>query len=176
ALQTLSLSSNRLTTLSPLLTHLSAPRLQTLDLSANRLTGPLPLLRRPHAFPNLSALLARDNRFSARLDQSMIEGLATVNLSCNDLEALDPGIGLLWCGLEGDDYDEGVVREVGEGGGSEGGGKVERRLRHLDVGSNAFRVPGIRVLERGTEGLCRWLRERMPDPAAASSDGAAAAS
>ncbi|KAI7181581.1 L domain-like protein [Hortaea werneckii] len=176
ALQTLSLSSNRLTTLSPLLTHLSAPRLQTLDLSANRLTGPLPLLRRPHAFPNLSALLARDNRFSARLDQSMIEGLATVNLSCNDLEALDPGIGLLWCGLEGDDYDEGVVREVGEGGGSEGGGKVDRRLRHLDVGSNAFRVPGIRVLERGTEGLCRWLRERMPDPAAASSDGAAAAS
>ncbi|KAI7082268.1 L domain-like protein [Hortaea werneckii] len=169
ALQTLSLSSNRLTTLSPLLTHLSAPRLQTLDLSANRLTGPLPLLRRPHAFPNLSALLARDNRFSARLDQSMIEGLATVNLSCNDLEALDPGIGLLWCGLEGDDYDEGVVREVGEGGGSEGGGKVERRLRHLDVGSNAFRVPGIRVLERGTEGLCRWLRERMPDPAAAAS-------
>ncbi|KAI7485179.1 L domain-like protein [Hortaea werneckii] len=157
ALQTLSLSSCRLTSLSPLLTHLSAPHLQTLDLSANRLTGPLPFLRRPHAFPNLSTLLARDNRFSFRLDRRMIEGLATVNLSCNDLEALDPGIGLLWCGLE----DDGEVDE-------DGGGSVERRLRHLDVGSNAFRVPGIRVLERGTEGLCRWLRERIPDPAAST--------
>ncbi|KAI7200649.1 L domain-like protein [Hortaea werneckii] len=159
ALQDLHLTSCRLTTLSPLQTLLSAPRLQTLDLSANRLTGPLPLLRHPDAFPNLTTLLAKDNRFSSRLERRMLEGLTTVNLACNDLDALDPGIGALWCGLEGDD-------EEVEGGGGEG--KVERRLRHLDVASNAFRVPGMRVLERGTEGLCRWLRERVPDVSSAA--------
>ncbi|KAI7158509.1 L domain-like protein [Hortaea werneckii] len=164
ALQDLHLTSCRLTTLSPLQTLLSAPRLQTLDLSANRLTGPLPLLRHPDAFPNLNTLLAKDNRFSSRLERRMIEGLTTVNLACNDLDALDPGIGALWCGLEGDDED------VGEDGGDEGG-KVERRLRHLDVASNAFRVPGMRVLERGTEGLCRWLRERVPDASSAAANG-----
>lgn len=91
----------------------------------------------------------------------MLEGLTTVSLACNDLDALDPGIGALWCGL-GDD-------EEVEGGGGEG--KVERRLRHLDVASNAFRVPGMRVLERGTEGLCRWLRERVPDASSSAANG-----
>ncbi|GAB1741000.1 hypothetical protein NU219Hw_g6254t1 [Hortaea werneckii] len=156
ALQDLHLTSCRLTTLSPLQTLLSAPRLQTLDLSANRLTGPLPLLRHDDAFPNLTTLLAKDNRFSSRLERRMIEGLTTVNLACNDLDGLDPALGGLWCGL-GDD--------------EEGAEKVERRLRHLDVASNAFRVPGMRVLERGTEGLCRWLRERVPDAASSAANG-----
>jgi len=30
------------------------------------------------------------------------------------------------------------------------------------VGSNAFRVPGYRVLEKGTEATTRWLRDRLP--------------
>ncbi|RMY46733.1 hypothetical protein D0863_15786 [Hortaea werneckii] len=158
-LQDLSLASCRLTTLDPLTSLLSAPHLHTLNLSANRLAGPLPVLRHANAFPNLTTLLARDNRFCSRLERRMLQGLTTVDLSCNDLSGLDPEIGWLWGGLQDDDEDMGEVVVV------------ERCLRHLDVGSNAFRVPGMRVLERGTEGLCRWLRERIPAPAPSSEGG-----
>ncbi|KAI7356328.1 L domain-like protein [Hortaea werneckii] len=160
-LQDLSLASCRLTTLDPLTSLLSAPHLHTLNLSANRLAGPLPILRHANAFPNLTSLLARDNRFASRLERRMLQGLTTVDLSCNDLSGLDPEIGWLWCGLSDQDDDEGMGEVVVE----------ERCLRHLDVGSNAFRVPGLRVLERGTEGLCRWLRERIPAPAPSSEGG-----
>ncbi|KAI7475231.1 L domain-like protein [Hortaea werneckii] len=159
-LQDLSLASCRLTTLDPLTSLLSAPNLHTLNLSANRLAGPLPILRHANAFPNLTTLLARDNRFASRLERRMLQGLTTVDLSCNDLSGLDPEIGQLWCGLQDDEGD--VSEEVVV---------VEKCLRHLDVGSNAFRVPGMRVLERGTEGLCRWLRERIPAPAPSDEGG-----
>ncbi|KAI7055327.1 hypothetical protein KC352_g44605, partial [Hortaea werneckii] len=104
-LQDLSLASCRLTTLDPLTSLLSAPNLHTLNLSANRLAGPLPILRHANAFPNLTTLLARDNRFASRLERRMLQGLTTVDLSCNDLSGLDPEIGQLWCGLQDDEGD-----------------------------------------------------------------------
>ena len=58
----------------------------------------------------------------------------TVNLSSNNIESLPAEIGLLW--------DEG--------------------LRNLEVGSNAFRVPNYRILEKGTEATLRYLRDKLP--------------
>jgi Leucine-rich repeat (LRR) protein len=128
----LNLASNHLATLEPLLHNLDAPKLSTLDLSANRLTGVLPALRFP--FPQLTHLLAADNQL-VELPPISLRGLRIANLSNNDVEALDPQIGLLW----------------------------EDGLKTLDVAGNKFRVPGWRVLEKGTESVMAWLRDRIPE-------------
>ena len=85
------------------------------------------------AFPHLTTFLARDNRFSD-ISVQELQGLQTVNLASNNLQQLPAEIGLLW---------------------SEG-------LKSFEVGSNDFRVPGYRVLEKGTEATLRWLRDRLP--------------
>jgi len=85
------------------------------------------------AFPLLTTLLAGDNRFSEITPESL-QGLQTANLASNNLQALPAEIGLLW----------------------------HEGLKNFEVGSNAFRVPGYRVLEKGTEATLRWLRDRMP--------------
>lgn len=84
-------------------------------------------------YPAVTTLFAGDNKFSA-VSVDALRGLQTVNLQSNDLEQLPAEIGLLW--------DEG--------------------LRSLEVGSNAFRVPNYRVLEKGTEVVMKWLRNRIP--------------
>lgn len=85
------------------------------------------------AYPQLSTLFASDNRMTA-ISADALRGLHTVNLSSNDIEQLPAEVGLLW--------DEG--------------------LRSFEVGSNAFRVPNYRLLEKGTEATMRWLRDRLP--------------
>lgn len=85
------------------------------------------------AFPHLTTLLAGDNKFST-ITAETLHGLVTVNLASNDLQQLPAEIGLLW----------------------------HEGLRSFEVGSNAFRVPGYRVLEKGTEATLRWLRDRLP--------------
>ncbi|KAH9817397.1 leucine-rich repeat-containing protein 40-like [Teratosphaeria destructans] len=84
-------------------------------------------------YPSLTTLFAADNKFTS-LTADALQGLMTVSLASNELHSLPAEVGLLW--------DEG--------------------LRNLDVSSNAFRVPNYRVLERGTEAVMRWLRERLP--------------
>ena len=84
-------------------------------------------------FPNLITLLAGDNRFS-EITPEALHGLTTVNLASNNLQSLPAEIGLLW----------------------------HEGLKSFEVGSNAFRVPGYRVLEKGTEATLRWLRDRIP--------------
>ena len=86
-----------------------------------------------NTYPELTMLVADDNAFSA-ISVEALQGLHTVNVAGNAIDKLPAEIGLLW--------DEG--------------------LRHLDVSRNAFGVPGYRVLEKGTEDLCRWLKERLP--------------
>ncbi|KAI9827839.1 MAG: hypothetical protein M1832_004328 [Thelocarpon impressellum] len=127
-LQTLNLSGNGLTTLEPLTAHLTAPKLDTLDVSCNGLTQ-LPALKR--AFPALSTLLASDNAI-AELTLEAARGLRALNLQNNNLDALNPRLGL----LEG--------------------------LQMLEVRGNRFRVPGWRVLEQGTTALKEWLKGRVP--------------
>jgi Leucine-rich repeat (LRR) protein len=84
-------------------------------------------------FPHLTTLLAGDNRFS-EITPEALQGLTTANLASNNLQSLPAEIGLLW----------------------------HEGLKSFEVGSNAFRVPGYRVLEKGTEATLRWLRDRMP--------------
>lgn len=84
-------------------------------------------------YPALTTLLASDNKFMSLTAESL-RGLHTVNLASNNIAQLPAEVGLLW----------------------------HEGLRSLEVGSNAFRVPNYRVLEKGTEAVCRWLRDRLP--------------
>jgi Leucine-rich repeat (LRR) protein len=129
-LRELRLTGNKLTSLTHLTTHLSAPTLQTLDISNNRLSGPLPVLR--YVFPGLISLIACDNRIS-EVSVEALTGLKTVNLSNNDIERLEPMIGLL-----------------------------AGTLTALNVEGNKFRVPSYHVLQRGTDTVLAWLRDKVP--------------
>lgn len=92
-----------------------------------------PLPMLRHTLLHLTTLLAGDNRFS-EITSETLQGLQTVNLASNNLQSLPAEIGLLW----------------------------HEGLKSFEVGSNAFRVPGYRVLEKGTEATLRWLRDRLP--------------
>lgn len=137
--------------------NISLPVLQDLNLSKCTLRSLEPLIRFLHApklsslnlnvnrlsgdlpalrttFPDLTTLLASDNKIS-KISVEALRGLQNVNLGSNELESLPAEIGFLW----------------------------EEGLKVLEVGCNAFRVPNYRVLEKGTEGLLRWLRGRVVD-------------
>lgn len=135
ALRELNLASNRISGLVSLTAHLRAPALQKLDASMNRIST-LPAgdaLRT--AFPNLDVLLVANNHLS-ELDPETIRGMRIVDVSNNDIDHLNPRIGLL---------------------GGVGGG-----LERLEAMGNRFRVPRFNILERGTETTLRWLRGRVP--------------
>lgn len=85
-------------------------------------------------YPNLHTLLAGDNKFSS-ISVDALRAFTTVDLASNEIQALPAQVGLLW----------------------------DAGLKHLEIGRNAFRVPGYRVLEKGTEATMRWLRDRIPD-------------
>ena len=85
-------------------------------------------------YPALTTLIANDNRF-VTVTPEALRGLQMVNLSSNDIDKLPAEVGLLW--------DEG--------------------LRNLDVSRNAFRVPNHRLLDKGTEAVMRYLRDRIPE-------------
>ncbi|KAH6616403.1 hypothetical protein C7974DRAFT_318782 [Boeremia exigua] len=129
-LRELRLSNNKLSSLAALTTHLTAPALHTLDLSQNRLTGTLPPLR--SSFPALTTLLAADNALTD-VPAPALAGLKVANLGNNNIERLDPRIGLL----------------AGE-------------LGTLVVEGNRFRVPSYQVLSKGTEAVLLWLRDKVP--------------
>lgn len=131
-LKSLDISSNTITSLVPLTTILHAPLLTLLNISYNRLPS-LPSLPLRITFPSLTTLLASNNNIS-QLEVEVAHGLHVLDLSENAIERLDPRLGLL----------------------------EKEGLRRLLVGGNRFRVPRREVLEKGTEGLLRWLRGRIP--------------
>lgn len=125
-------------TLSSVPLHTLSPLTTTLTLPAlQTLSLPRTSLTGPLApfttlYPKLINLHAPHNAFTT-LKADDIRGCKVVDLSHNALEVLPGEVGLLW--FEG--------------------------LRELGVGGNLFRVPGWRVLERGTEEVCLWLRGRV---------------
>jgi Leucine-rich repeat (LRR) protein len=139
-LRDLRLASNKLTSLTPLTAYLTAPLLITLDVSINRLIGSLPVLQT--SFPSLTTLLASDNRISEVSPESLAN-LRIVNLSNNDIERLEPRIGLLQGTLTG-----------------------------LEVEGNRFRVPNRQVLQKGTDAVLTWLRDKIPRESWQSNDTA----
>ncbi|KAF2998135.1 hypothetical protein E8E13_001306 [Curvularia kusanoi] len=90
-LRELRFSGNRLSSMTSLTSHLTAPALQTIDVSQNRLTGYLPSLR--DFYPALVTLIASDNVI-VDVPADSLYGLKVVNLSNNSIERLDPRIGL----------------------------------------------------------------------------------
>lgn len=136
-LTSLSLASNGLSSLLPLLKSLSAPLLSTLDISHNRLTS-LPPLR--HAFPALTTVLAPENAIED-LDIEAVRGLRVLDVTGNEISHLRPELGLL-------------EEPPEEGGRGEG-------LRELRVGANRFRVPRREVLERGSAAVLAYLRGKV---------------
>ena len=129
-LRELRLSGNKLSSLTPLTAHLTASSLQSLDVSQNRLTGSLPGLR--DSFPALITLIASDNAI-IEVPAESLSGLKIVNLSNNNIERLDPGIGL----------------HTGT-------------LTSLIVEGNKFRVPNYQVLSKGTDAILSWLKDKIP--------------
>jgi Leucine-rich repeat (LRR) protein len=83
-------------------------------------------------FPSLISLLAADNSLSVA-SASSLTGLKIVNLANNDIERLDPQIG-----------------------------RFQGILTSLNVEGNKFRVPSWHMLQKGTESVLGWLRERIP--------------
>ena len=129
-LRELRLSRSKMNSLTPLTAYLSAPSLQSLDVSQNRLTGSLPGLR--NSFPVLITLIASDNAIIDVPAESLL-GLKIVNLSNNNIERLDPHIGL----------------HLGT-------------LTSLIVEGNKFRVPNYQVLSKGTDAILGWLKDKIP--------------
>jgi len=134
SLKELNLASNHITGLGPLISHLRAPALQKLDLSMNRISALPPGSALKAAFPALEVLLISNNHL-VELDPDSIKGMRIVDVMNNDIDHLNPRIGLL--------------------GGSGG-------LERLELTGNRFRVPRFNVIERGTEATLRWLRGRVP--------------
>ena len=132
------------------------PVLQSLDVSSNSLTSldpffahlqspalniidvsynrisVLPKLR--DHFPALQTLLASDNIIQ-ELKVEAVRGLHICDVSRNDIGHLPPRLGLL---------------------GVDGG------LRRLDVSGNKFRVPRWNIVEKGTDVLLSWLKDKIP--------------
>ncbi|KAA8615540.1 Leucine-rich repeat LRR protein [Pyrenophora tritici-repentis] len=139
-LRDLRLASNKITSLTPLTTYLTAPNLVTLDVSINRLSGILPILH--VSFPSLTTLLASDNKIS-EVSVDSLTNLRIVNLGNNDIERLEPRIGLLQGTLTG-----------------------------LEVEGNKFRVPNRQVLQKGTDAVLTWLKDKIPRESWKSADSA----
>ena len=131
SLKSLDLSHNTISSFTPLFEHLDAPKLNELIVSRNRLTS-FPPLR--IAFPSLKIILAAENSI-VELKVESVQGLEVLDVSGNEIEHLEPKLGLL---------------------GEEG-------LRTLLVGANRFRVPRRDVVEKGTGAILAWLKGRIQD-------------
>lgn len=150
----LDLSNNRLTT--TFTDEVSLPALRDLRFAANKLPSLdflLSNLSAPHLttlditanrlsgtlptlrqyFPELTTLLAADNGFEA-ISAQALTGFIHVSLANNSIGRLPPEVGLLWY----------------------------RGLRSCELEGNTFRVPTYATLQRGTEAVMAWLRDKVP--------------
>lgn len=155
-LTSLSLAHNELTSDSFLKDDLELPALRELNLSSNTFNTLAPLIQRLHApvlekldisFNRVTTLpasppirsafpkllvLLASNNTIRELSPESIRGLEVLDCSSNELNTLNSRIGLL------------------------------EDLKKLDVSGNRFKIPKYTVLDKGTEYLLSWLRDRIP--------------
>lgn len=159
SLTSLDLANNKLGKSTFLSAALCLPNLTTLNLTSNALTSLDPLTTHlsaerlatlivpfnrltslpalTTAFKALKKLMVSNNKITA-LDVESVRGLEVLDISSNDLDALPPQLGLL-----------------------------QGQLRTLMVNANKFRVPGWGVLEKGTDEILKWCKNRLPVESAA---------
>ncbi len=149
----LNLSHNKLDSDLYLPGSLDLPHLQKLNLSCNAISTLEPLVTQLFA-PRLSALDISANRLTtlislrlhfpslttlvandntiSELDVECVSGLAAIDLRNNDVGSLPPKLGLL------------------------------SEVKSLDVTGNRFKIPSYAVLQKGTDALMAWLRDKIP--------------
>ncbi|KAI9786111.1 MAG: hypothetical protein M1839_007521 [Geoglossum umbratile] len=133
--------------------ELALPQLRDLNISSNTIASLDPLLLHLSA-PSLEKLDVSFNRVRAipvlrrrfprlitllasdnaieEINVDAMRGLKTADLSSNDIAHLPPRLGLV------------------------------HSIRQLDLRGNRFRVPRYTVLEKGTEAVMGWLRDKVP--------------
>lgn len=152
-LTTLNLSHNALTSDIYMKDEIELPVLKELNLSSNTFSSLSPILRSLSA-PCLEKLDVSFNRLTTlpllraafpmltvvlasnntirEVSAQNVMGLRVLDVGSNELERLDARLGLV--------------------------GTLER----LEVSGNRFRVPKYTILEKGTEAVLAWLRDRIP--------------
>lgn len=153
SLTIIDISHNKLSGDAYLPTKLSLRSLTTFTLQSNGITSLKPLLDNLDA-PKLETLDVSVNRIESiegirptfphltafyardnRIEEipvDSVDGVKTLDLNSNSIKHLPPQLGTV------------------------------ASLRELRVTGNLFRVPRWQVLEKGTEGIMEWLRDRLP--------------
>ncbi|ELR06063.1 hypothetical protein VC83_07332 [Pseudogymnoascus destructans] len=152
-LTTLNMSHNSLTSDTFMKDEIELPALKELNLSSNTFSSLSPILRLLSA-PRLEKLDLSFNRLTTlpflrgafplltavlasnntirEVSAQNVTGLRILDVGSNELERLDARLGLV------------------------------ESLQRLEVSGNRFRVPKHTILEKGTEAVLAWLRDRIP--------------
>ncbi|KAL5354446.1 hypothetical protein ACLOAV_000535 [Pseudogymnoascus australis] len=152
-LTTLNMSHNSLTSDTFMKDEIELPALKELNLSSNTFNSLSPILRLLSA-PRLEKLDVSFNRLTTlpflrgafplltavlasnntirEVSAQNVTGLRVLDVGSNELERLDARLGLV------------------------------ESLHRLEVSGNRFRVPKHTILEKGTEAVLAWLRDRIP--------------
>ncbi|KAH0555776.1 hypothetical protein GP486_006278 [Trichoglossum hirsutum] len=152
-LTSLNLAHNELKADDYLQDQIALPQLRELNISSNTITG-LDLLLDRLLAPSLEKLDVSFNRVRAlpvlrktfprlitllasdnaiaELNVDAMRGLRVVDLSSNDIAHLPPKLGLV------------------------------QSIRQLNLRGNRFRVPRYTILEKGTEAVMTWLKDKVP--------------
>jgi Leucine-rich repeat (LRR) protein len=152
-LTSLSLSHNELTSDTFLKDELDLPVLRELNLSSNTFNSLQPLIRYLNA-PQLTKLDISFNRLTSLPTlRPAFPNLVVVLASNNTVRELYPDAvrGLKILDLQ-DNEINGLNAKLG----------LITGLERLEVKGNRFRVPKWTVLEKGTEYLLGWLRDKIP--------------
>ncbi|KAJ3010473.1 hypothetical protein HKX48_007387 [Thoreauomyces humboldtii] len=155
SLTTLVLSHNRIMEFPHLL---DLPELRYLDLSSNLLssfpnqTNPTD----PSRLPSLVELNVSRNRIVALPDRFPFPNLEALLVTGNSLTALDPETLIAMSNLSVLDVADNDIKQINPRI------ALTPKLRVLRIAGNSFRVPRRDIVERGTDAILEYLRDRIP--------------
>lgn len=147
SLSTLILSHNRI----KLFPVQEMPNLKFLDLSSNLLTT----LNEKLIFPRLLELNINNNRITSLPRKLPFPKLETLLISANAIEEIDADTFLELPDLRVLDLSDNALRQIPPRLGL-------CQLRVLGLTGNIFKVPRRQILEKGTDGILAYLKERIP--------------
>ncbi|KAI9595444.1 hypothetical protein BDF19DRAFT_422736 [Syncephalis fuscata] len=154
-LTSLSLTHNRLTKFPSDASLAPMYNLRQLDLSRNQITQFPDAAAASRVFPQVTILNLSHNRLTGRTPNSLlVPRLQTLQLRGNHLTELDVQgcYGLHALDLADNDL-QSLPFELG---------RCET-IKHLSIEGNALRLPRRDVIQRGTDEIMQWLRDRLPN-------------